>query len=195
VPGDVRGNRWQEVEAVYRLIVSIAITLGLIATTVVAETRDPAQHFFHQSFGDLREELATAKKEGKTGVFMMFMNHECPWCNKMKASILNQVEVQDYYRKHFVVLEIDTEGSEQITDFAGKEMQHKDFALKHNRVRATPVFLFFDTNGNELTKYTGATRDLDEFMWLGEYVVDGHYKTTRFPVYKRERAAAAGKKP
>lgn len=179
----------------YRFFVSTLIALGCVVLVAAMETRDPAQHFFHQSFGDLREELATAKKEGKTGVFMMFMNHECPWCNKMKASVLNQVEVQDYYRRHFVVLEIDTEGSEQITDFAGKEMEHKDFALKYNRVRATPVFLFFDTSGNELTKFTGATRDRDEFMWLGEYVVDGHYKTRKFPLYKRERAAAAGKNP
>jgi hypothetical protein len=29
-------------------------------------------------------------------------------------------------------------------------------------------------------------------MWLGEYVVEGLYKETTFPKYKRERQAALG---
>lgn len=163
--------------------------------SVAVETRDPAEHFFHPSFElDLREELQTARDEGKKGLFIMFDNAECPWCAKMKATILNQVPVQDYFRKHFIVLEVDTEGSDMITDFNGKQLRHKDFSLKHNRVRATPVFLFFDTNGKQLVKYTGATRNLNEFMWLGEFVVDDHYKSKRFAVYKRERKKAAQNK-
>lgn len=164
----------------------------LVSTAQAVDgTRDPDEHFFHQSFGDLREELQTAKKEGKKGIFIMFDNAECPWCAKMKATVLNQVVVQDYYRKHFIVIRVDTEGSEMITDFSGKELQHKDFSLKLNRIRATPVFLFFDVNGKQLVKYTGATRNINEFMWLGEFVVGDHYKTKRFAVYKRERRAAA----
>lgn len=155
------------------------------------DTRDPGEYFFHQSFGDLREELQTAKNKGKKGIFIMFDNAECPWCFKMKTTVLNQVVVQEYYRKHFVIIRVDTEGSEIITDFTGKELRHKDFALKRNRVRATPVFLFFDVNGKQLVKYIGATRDINEFMWLGEYVVGDHYKTKRFTIYKRERRRAA----
>jgi len=171
------------------ILVSVFVLLTSVAQAVDG-TRDPGEYFFHQSFGDLREELQTAKSQGKKGIFIMFDNAECPWCAKMKASVLNQVAVQEFFRKHFIIVRVDTEGSELITDFTGRELPHKDFALKHNRVRATPVFLFLDANGKQLVKYTGATRDIKEFMWLGEFVVGDHYKTKRFAVYKRERRRA-----
>ncbi|MEE8482245.1 MAG: thioredoxin fold domain-containing protein [Acidiferrobacterales bacterium] len=170
----------------------VPVFILLVSATQAADgTRDPGEHFFHQSFGDLREELQTAKSQGKKGILIMFDNDECPWCAKMKATILNQVVVQEYFRKHFIIVRVDTEGSEMIIDFTGKELQHKDFALKLNRVRATPAFLFFDVNGKQLVKYTGAARNVNEFMWLGEFVVGDHYKTKRFTIYKRERRRAA----
>jgi len=72
-----------------------------------------------------------------------------------------------------------------VTDFNGNPMTQKDFALKQFRVRATPVFAFFDLDGNLVARYTGATRDADEFMQLGRYVVDEAYKQTTFTRYKR----------
>lgn len=167
--------------------------LGLVSVPQVhANLRDPSEYFFNQSFGDLRDELATAKKEGKRGILMMFENTDCPWCHKMKTTILNRSEVQDYFRSNFRILTIDTEGGNPITNFDGKQMPEKDYALKVNRVRATPVFIFFDLSGKPIVRYTGATRDLNEFMWLGKYVVDGLYKKLPFAKYKRERMAAIG---
>ena len=176
-----------------RILLILSLGISLVAGPLVSatETRDPDTYFFSQSFGDLREELENARSTGKKGLFIMFHNTECPWCAKMKANVLNQVSVQDYFRKYFVNLQIDTEGSEMVTDFDGKEMMEKDFALKHNRIRATPVFLYFDTNGKQLVKYTGATRNVEEFMWLGEFIVGEHYKNKRFAIYKRERQKAA----
>ncbi len=34
--------------------------------------------FFDENFGNLKEELATAKQEGKAGVFLFFEMDECP---------------------------------------------------------------------------------------------------------------------
>ena len=36
-------------------------------------------------------------------------------------------------------------------------------------------------------RYTGASRNVQEYMWLGEFIVDDHYKTTKFSVYKRQK--------
>ena len=173
-------------------LICVVLLLGLIgAGSVNGAIRDPGEHFFHPSFGDLREELQTAKKSGKKAVLIMFDNHECPWCLKMKTSILNQSHVQDYFREHFQIIRVDTEGGNPIIDFSGKEMLEKDFTLTVNRVRATPVFIFFDLTGKKIVRYTGAVRNIEEFMWLGEFVVGGHYKSTRFSRYKRTRKAAS----
>lgn len=165
--------------------------LWLVATGAVAAEapRDAMQHFFHQSFNSLPDEVATARAEGQQGIFIMFMADDCPWCTKMKANVLNQPVVQDYYRKNFRLLLLDVNGDVPMTDFTGQDLPQREFAFRHNRVRATPVFAFFDLDGKLMTRYTGATRDTEEFMWLGEYVVGGTWKTVNFTAYKRERAA------
>lgn len=154
-------------------------------------TRSATDYFFHQSFGDLTEELTTAKDEEKFGIMVMFETTECPWCEKMKQRVLNQVDIQDYFRKHFQIITVDTEGDVPIVNFEGVEMPERDFAFVHNRVRATPVFLFFDIEGKPVARYTGATRNAKEFRMLGEYVVEGHYATQNFTKYKRARLSGA----
>jgi thioredoxin-related protein len=165
----------------------------LAVTSRAAEIRDPNRFFFDQSFGNLQDEVAEARKEHKLGILVMFETADCPWCEKMMATVLNQADVQDYYRKYFRAIQVDTNGDLPLVNFSGKEMTQKDFAFGHNRVRATPVFAFFDLQGELMTKYTGATKDASEFLWLGEFVVTGAYKQGNFTTYKRERQAAAKK--
>lgn len=168
------------------------LSASLVASAEVADarSRDSAEYFFHQSFNDLKEEVELARKEGKVGLLVMFNDPDCPWCARMKSTVLNQVAVQDYYRQHFRLLHIDTRGDTVMKNFDGAEMAEKDFSLKIHRVRATPVFMFFDLEGQPVARYTGATRGVDEFMWLGEFVVSGAHKTGNFTRYKSTRAAS-----
>lgn len=165
----------------------LGLMLCLFAAGAGAETRDVQQHFFNQHLGDLKAELETAKQEGKQGILLMFEMDDCPFCHRMKQTILNQSEVQDYYRKHFLIFSVDTEGANALADFSGKESTEKKFALDH-RVRATPVFLFFDLAGQPLTRFTGAAKDKKEFMALGRYVVEGAHKDMPFAKYKQRAA-------
>jgi len=158
------------------------------AAAADSQTRDPMEYFFHQSFNNLEEELEIAGEENKSGVFIMFSDKDCPWCLKMKTTIMNRVDVQDYYREHFRILTIDIRGDTLMTDFEGNELYEKDFAFKQHRVRATPVVIFFDNTGKKTMRLTGIVRNAEEFLWLAEYVVDGEYQKTNFTKYKRERA-------
>jgi len=167
----------------------ILLLVSLLCLYVLAgaATRDPTSYFFDQTLGDFREELQTAREEGKKGILIMFEMDECPFCRRMKATVLNQVEVQDYFKANFLIFPVDIEGDVMITDFQGNTVAEKDFAFKQYRVRATPVFAFFDLDGNLVTRYTGATSDAREFLWLGEFVAEGHYRQTNFSRYKRAR--------
>ena len=143
--------------------------------------------FFDQSLGDFSEELENARDEGKKGVLIFFEMDECPFCHRMKTTILNQQKVVDYFKKHFMIYSVDIEGDVEIVDFKGNTTTQKDFAYKQHRVRATPVIAFFDLEGNRIVRYTGATSSPEEFMLLGEFVVSGAYKDTRFTRYKRSK--------
>lgn len=173
------------------LTLSALVLLVLGGSVLAADLgRDPGQYFFNTTFGDFSEELATARDEGKDGILLMFEMDECPFCHRMKTTVLNQPEVQDYFREHFLIFPVDVEGDIEIVDFAGNPDTQKDFALKQFRVRATPVFAFFDLDGNMVARYTGATRDSEEFLLLGQYVVEGAYKDTTFTKYKRDKRDA-----
>lgn len=162
------------------------LLLGLLqALPALAEVRDPTVHFFQPKLGDLHGDLASARDEGKLGVLLMFEMDDCPFCHRMKATVLNRADVQDYFRRHFLIYSIDTKGDVPITDFQGRDTTEKSFA-QAQRARATPVFVFYDLEGQPVTRYTGATKTAEEFLLLGRYVVEGAYKTMSFNVYKRQ---------
>ncbi|MFN3594846.1 MAG: thioredoxin family protein [Thiobacillaceae bacterium] len=163
----------------------IMLLLSLFTLAAAAEVRDPYVHFFQPKLGDLHGDLETARREGKLGILLMFEMDDCPFCHRMKAQVLNRAEVQDYFRRHFLIYNIDTKGDIPITDFQGNETTEKAFALAQ-RARATPVFIFYDLEGKPLTRYTGATQTAEEFLLLGRYVVEGAYKTMPFNLYKRQ---------
>jgi len=170
-----------------RLTSILIITLIVSAPAWSGTTRKPQEYFFQETFGDFKEELQTAREEGKDGIMLFFEMDECPFCHRMKTTVLNQVQVQDYFRKHFRIFSVDIEGDVPVVDFEGTEMKAKDFAFKKHRVRATPVIAFFDLNGKRVFRYTGATSGPEEFMWMGEFVVNKEYEKTSFSRYKREK--------
>lgn len=152
------------------------------------EVRDVGE-FFDESFNDLQEDLATAKENGKKALLIMFEMDECPFCHRMKTTILNRSDIQDYFKEHFYVVSVDIEGDVEMTTFQGETMAQKDFALKEHRVRATPVFQFIDLEGEAIKngRLTGATKNAEEFMLLGQYVVEKQYENMPFFKYKREQ--------
>ena len=183
-----RQGKYQQ--QVWQVLLSLVLIVVVVPKIDAGAPRDPSEYFFQDSFGDLAEEAEAAEASGLVGVMIMFETADCPWCRRMKETVLNNTEVQRYYRRYFRVLVLNAEGDVLMSDFQGKDMTEKKFALEAHRVRATPLFAFFDTRGRLLLKYTGTTRNAQEFLWLGEFVVDGHYLNERFSQYKRRRLAA-----
>lgn len=169
------------------LALALAFFLATLALPAAfAETRDPHSHFFMSKLGDFKDELASAKQEGKQGILIMFEMDECPFCARMKANVLNQSQVQDYFRKHFLIYDVDVKGDTPMVDFKGNATTEKAFALEQ-RARATPVFVFYDLEGNAVARFTGATQTVEEFLMLGRYVAEGVYKTNvPFNVYRKQ---------
>lgn len=160
-----------------------AVTVLLAGWLFMASAQ--AAEFFDQSFGDFSEELVVAKDEGKIGVFMFFEMDDCPFCHRMKDTILKEPDVIDYYDQHFKTFRFDIEGANNVVDFDGTEYTEKDMAEKKYRVRATPVMMIFDLEGNPVVRFTGPTRSKEEFLLLGRYVIEGAYKDMPFTKYKR----------
>jgi thioredoxin-related protein len=167
------------------LICSLLGGLLLPGVGYVAELRDPG-YFFDRNSGNLEREAATARSEGKQGILIMFDQANCRPCTTAMTTVLNQATTQDFYRRYFRILRVDTKSAAEYSDFVGKPTTAKDFAAKY-RIETTPSFMFFDVNGNQRLRYTGITSSAGEFIWLGEFVVQGVYKNKTFSTYKFEK--------
>jgi len=176
-----------------RVIWAFWLISGTWLQTVSAEALSPgveirgSQAFFDESFLDLQEELDLAKEEGKIGILIMFEIDDCPFCYRMKHTVLNRSDVQDYFHSYFRILSINAEARLEMTDFSGEMLTLKEFSLKRNRVRATPVFQFYDLQGKLFKngRFIGATTDADEFLLLGKYFVEQHNKDISFFRFRR----------
>ena len=167
--------------------------LAILALPLVARAAGPeaAEKFFDPFLGDLRAELAAAKSSGKQGVLLMFHFDDCPYCQRMKQNVLSREDVQAFYAKRFVALPIDTKGSTEITDFAGKSWVEKEFA-RALPVIGTPTFVFYGLDGKPVAKHVGEIKDPKEFILLGEYVASDAWRKQSFKDFLSARAPAAG---
>lgn len=147
--------------------------------------------FFDETFGNFQEELETAVDADKKGIFLFFHMSECPFCDRMKSTIMTEPDVIKLYKENFLTFQVDIEGSNEVTDFDGKVSTSQDMSEKKYRVRATPVMMIFDLEGKPLLKYTGPTRTKDEFKLVAQFVIDGVYKEMTFTKYKRQQKNAA----
>jgi thioredoxin-related protein len=162
----------------------LAALLSPALALAQAPGRDPMQHFFVPTLGDLKADLEEARRDAKQAAFVMYMRDDCPYCERMKRNILSQPAVQDWYRRRFALVAVDTKGAVPITDFAGRATTEKDFALAQG-VKFTPAIVFYDLAGKPLTRVDGEIRTTEEFMLLGEFVATGAYARMKFADFKR----------
>ncbi len=167
----------------------LLLTMLLLAGVAMAEeqeTRDAKEYFFTQTFGDLPEEMQTARDEGKLGMLLFFEADACPYCQYMLRKIFNQRRVQDWYRERFVNIDVDIHGDVELTDFDGITLPTKIFA-DHRRIYMTPVLSFLNLDGVEIYRHLGMIKTPEEFLLLGEYIEGEHYYDTEYKVFARKR--------
>jgi len=148
--------------------------------------RDPQAFFFIQSFGDMPDELKSARAQGKQGILLFFEADGCRYCTAMRQGVLGQPAVQDWYRDRFVSIAIDIHGDLAITDVDGVTLPEKMIA-EQRKVFMTPTISFIGLDGAEVYRHVGLVKTVDEFIAMGEYVEGKHYFDTEFPVYASSR--------
>ena len=147
---------------------AIAVLLVLMPMGANAEFRQESLD------NDIPAEITEAAAAGKHLV-IFFHQLGCPYCDKMRARVHPNPKVMDYYSKHFIMIESNIKGNLEVVMPDGSKGRERDLAKKI-RIRATPVFIFFDKTGKEVLKTTGYM-DVERFYLAGKYVVEGGYKS------------------
>lgn len=121
------------------------------------------QPWFHQSFLDLKEDLAEAEAAGKS-LAVFFEQRGCPYCAEMHKTSLVDPEVAGYIKDNFLALQINLHGSREVTDFDGKKFEERRLAERW-RVNFTPTIVFFPPKVADAVGKTG--RDAEVWRLQG----------------------------
>ncbi|MGI9383179.1 MAG: thioredoxin family protein [Methyloligellaceae bacterium] len=198
-----------------RSVLAIAAGAGLAAAvppTVVMATGKELQvgddglfhqPWFHQSFLDLKDDLAEAAEAGKHFA-IIWEQRGCPYCRELHRVNLAKPEISKYIQDNFVLLQLDMWGPRKVTDFDGKEMGERELAQRW-RVNFTPTLCFFPNDAGAVAGKDGGKAEVVRmpgyfkpfhFLSMFEFVRGGHYKTTQFQRFlqaKAEKLRAEGK--
>ena len=149
-------------------VAAIAFLSLMMTATAHAEFK------FESIDNNFPDEITAATEEGKNLV-VMFQQTGCPYCAKMHARVFPESSVDEFYTKNFVMMMSNIRSGLPVVSPDGKEMTEKQLAHTF-RVRATPVFMFFDKKGKIVLRVTGFM-NAERFNKAGQYVLDGIYKT------------------
>lgn len=92
---------------------------------------------------DLPLALAQALAQGQPLVVMVSLDN-CPYCRQVRQSHLGPL-----WRGGQVVVQIDMQHKETLTDWDGQTRSHGDW-VKHRRISVAPTVLFFGPDGREV---------------------------------------------
>ncbi|MGI9514457.1 MAG: thioredoxin family protein [Anderseniella sp.] len=161
-----------------RLLFALTILLAGVANAMAAEVGDDGLHkqtWFATTFRDIKEDMDTAKAEGKR-LALIFEQRGCIYCRKVHEEVLTDPEVRDFIKDNYMVVQYNLYGDEEVTDLDGETLTEKTAARKW-RVTFTPTIFFLpeendgkkDVGASTVAVMPGAFRKgtfLDMFQWV-----------------------------
>ena len=170
-----------------RLIV-VLISLILSATFINAKVTGGSLHktpdWFKESFLDITDDVDEANEQNKHLMLFMDLNG-CPYCARMlKESFFTKNNTSDFIKKQFDVININVQGSKEITWDEDTILNERQLAQKLN-VQYSPTIIFLDDKKNVVVRVNGY-RSAKNFKYILDYVDGKHYKTMKLSKFKEK---------
>jgi thioredoxin-related protein len=143
---------------ILRVIAIFTLMSTLLYSEQTGKLSGASEHevpsWFKQSFLDISEDVAEAKKNNKH--LMLFIDLDgCPYCTKMlNESFFASNPTSDFIKKHFDVVNLNVKGSREVTWDEKTTLSEKDLAIKLG-VEYSPTVLFLDENKKVVLRLNG----------------------------------------
>jgi len=157
----------------------LAKTEGSLAEGMVNPGYEEQPEWFKNSFLDLDEDIAEARKAGKR-LMIFFYQDGCPYCKKLLQVNFAQRKIADKTRKNFDVVSMNIWGDRDVS-FGDIETTEKDFAARL-KVMYTPTLIFFNEEGKAVLRANGYYNPA-KFNAALDYVLGHHDKKEKFRAY------------
>lgn len=173
-----------------RPLFAALVLIVMASAAPAAELGEDGLHkepWFSVTFKDMSEDLATATQQGKR-LAIIFEQRGCGYCKQMHEEVFSDPEVAQYITDHYMVVQMNLFGDEEVTDFDGAVLPEKDMAKRWG-VLFTPTILFLPDSPPEsgtaaqaaVSVMPGAFAKgttLHMFQWVVEkgYLTDEHFQ-------------------
>ncbi|GLQ15930.1 SoxW family protein [Maritalea porphyrae] len=185
-----------------RIILTMAFALitTVASAGTIGEDGLHKQDWFALTFRDIAEDIETAAADGKR-LALVFEQRGCIYCAKMHEELLSDPEVADYLQEHFLIVQYNMFGDEEVTDLDGDVLTEKTAARKWGYV-FTPTIVFLPAevpaNSISVSKAAVATMPgafgkwtfLNMFKWVFDrgYEGDEHFQKYHARIIEQLRA-------
>lgn len=137
--------------------------------------------WFKLSSGDLRDDLADARKAGKISIVTYFGQKRCAYCEQFFKTSLADTDIKNYLTRHYDLIAFDIWGIDDVTDTDGKTYTERELSV-HYKTNFTPSLVFYDSEGTPVFRLRGYYPPY-KFRAALKYVSEGFYKTETFADY------------
>jgi len=177
-----------------RAVVTGLGAAGLAVLAPVSGASKPAdiagfapEPWFAETTRDLTKDLAAAAKADKY-LALLWEQHGCHYCEELHKVNFKTPEIVALGKKHFHTLQMDLWGDREFVDFDTEKRAEKEVA-RGRFVRATPVMLFFDGDGDEVFRIPGyAPPPL--FLAAYQFVIEQGFEDGSFRNWMAKRQSA-----
>ena len=176
-----------------RVFLLLLLSIGLAARAADAA---PSPHaidiprWFSESFLDLREDVADARRDGKR-LMLYFGQDGCPYCKALMTVNFAQPDIVAKTRRHFVAVALNLWGDREVTWIDGRRLTEKELG-RVLKVQFTPTLLFFDEEGRVALRLNGYSPPA-KFRVALDYVSGRMEKQLGFTEYLEKTAPAVAK--
>lgn len=122
------------------LAAMICLALPVSAATMGDDGLHKAD-WMHDTFKDLREDLAEANSEGKR-LMVIIEQRGCIYCKKMHEEVFPVPEIESLLTDRFFVVQLNMFGDVEVTDFDGTTLSEKE-TIQRWGMLFTPTMMFF----------------------------------------------------
>ena len=135
------------------LVALLVLATPLTAATTLGDDGLHKAEWMHNTFKDLREDLAEANAAGKR-LAIVIEQLGCIYCTKMHKEVWPDPVINRMLNKDFFFVQINMFGDVDVTDFDGQVLSEKKMVMKWG-VMFTPTVLFLP---EEVPKGLSASR-------------------------------------
>lgn len=141
------------------LLIVMGVMAPMLLTTSAAHAQNVSPHaidipkWFTETFLDLREDIADARRDGKR-LMIYFGQDGCPYCKLLMQTTFAETRVVDRARSSVVAIALNLWGDREVTWTDGRRMTEKALGRELG-VQFTPTLLFFDEQGRLVGRLNG----------------------------------------